>query len=46
MGLVSSNKVETNKYELIVTIDADAFEAAVEKAYRKSVKKISVPDLM
>ena len=43
MGLVSSNKVETNKYELIVTIDADAFEAAVEKAYRKSVKKISVP---
>ena len=43
MGLVSSNKVETNKYELIVTIDADAFEAAVEKAYRKRVKKISVP---
>ena len=30
MGLVSSNKVETNKYELIVTIDADAFEAAVD----------------
>lgn len=43
MGLVSSNKVETNKYELIVKIDADAFESAIEKAYRKSVKKISVP---
>ena len=43
MGLVSANKVETNKYELSIQIDAAAFEAAVEKAYRKSVKKISVP---
>ncbi len=43
MALVSSNKVETNKYELIVAIGAEAFEAAVEKVYRKSVKKISVP---
>lgn len=43
MSLVSANKVETNKYELSIKIDAAAFEAAVEKAYRKSVKKISVP---
>ena len=43
MSLVSANKVETNKYELSIKIDPAAFEAAVEKAYRKKVKKISVP---
>ncbi len=43
MSLVSANKVETNKYELVVKVDADAFEAAVEKAYQKQRKKISVP---
>ncbi len=43
MSLVSANKVETNKYELSIKIDAVAFEAAVEKAYRKTVKKITVP---
>ncbi len=43
MGLVSANKVETNKYELVVKVDAEAFEAAVEKAYLKKRKKISVP---
>ncbi len=43
MSLVSANKIETNKYELSIKIDAAAFEAAVEKAYRKSVKKITVP---
>lgn len=43
MSLTSSNKVETNKYELTVEVDAQAFEAALEKAYRQNVKKITVP---
>ena len=43
MSLTSKNKLETNKYELIVSVDAETFEQAVEKAYRKNCKKINVP---
>ncbi len=43
MSLKSSNKVDTNRYELQITIDADAFEAAINKAYRQNVKKMNVP---
>ncbi len=40
MSLKSNNKIETNKYELEVAVDAAAFEAAVEKAYLKNRKNI------
>ncbi len=43
MSLTSSNKIETNKYELTVEVDAQAFEEALEKAYRKEGKKITIP---
>ena len=43
MSLNSSNQVETNKYELEISVAADVFGAAVDKAYRKNAKKISVP---
>ena len=33
MSLKSNNKIETNKYELEVAVDAAAFEAAVEKVF-------------
>jgi len=42
MSLKSSKKVETNVYELEITVDAEQFEAAVEKAYRKQKNKITV----
>lgn len=42
MSLVSTNKIEANKYELIVTADAAAFENAVNKAYNKAKKNISI----
>ncbi|MGI5957942.1 MAG: trigger factor [Massiliimalia sp.] len=42
MSLVENKNVETNKYELTVKVDADKFAAAIEKAYRKNVKKIDV----
>ena len=42
MSLVSTNKIETNKYELEITADANSFEQAVEKAYLKARKKIKV----
>lgn len=43
MSLTEKNKVETNKYELTIHVDAETFEKAIEKAYRKNIKKINVP---
>ena len=40
--LKSSNKVETNVYEVEISIDAEAFETAVQKAYLKQRKNITV----
>lgn len=43
MNLKSTNKVETNKYELEIQVNVDEFEQAVQKAYLKQRKKINVP---
>lgn len=43
MNLKSTNKVDTNKYELEIEIGSAEFEAAVEKAFQKSKKKVNVP---
>ncbi len=43
MSLKSSKKVDTNRYELEITIDKEQFADAVMKAYRKNVKNINVP---
>ena len=43
MSLASSKKLETNKYELTVSVDAEKFAQAIDRAYRKNVKKINVP---
>ena len=43
MALKSTNKVETNLYEIEFDVDKATFDAAVEKVYRKEVKKINVP---
>ena len=43
MSLKSSNKVDTNRYELLVEIDAETFEKAVNTAFKKYVKKLNVP---
>jgi len=43
MNLKATNKVETNKYELEIEVNAADFEAAVEKAFLKGKKKITVP---
>lgn len=43
MGLKSAAKVDTNRVELEVEVDAEAFEAAVSKAYKKNIGKMSVP---
>ena len=43
MSVKSCEKVETNKVALTVEVDAAAFEAAIEKAYRKVRNQINVP---
>ena len=43
MKLVSTNKTETNTFELTIAVEKEAFEAAIAKTYKKQVKNINVP---
>lgn len=43
MTLRSSNKVETNRYELVIEIDGATFMKEVNAVYRKQVKNIMIP---
>ncbi len=43
MALKKTTEVEKNLYEIEFDVDKDTFEAAIEKVYRKEVKKINVP---
>lgn len=43
MALKSSNKVDTNTYEIEVTVDSEAFKEACKKAYLKERKNIQLP---
>lgn len=43
MALKSCNKVDTNTYELEVTVAADVFTEATKKAYMKQRKSIQIP---
>ena len=43
MSLKQATKVETNRVQLEVEVDAATFEQAVAKAYRKNIAKIQVP---
>lgn len=43
MSLKSSNKVDTNVWELEVSVDGNTFKDAVTKAYLKQRKNITIP---
>jgi len=43
MSLVASNKVETNRHELTVSVDGETFNKAINSVYRKQVKNINIP---
>lgn len=43
MTLKSTNKLETNRYQLEIVIDGEQFREAIKEAYRKNGKKINVP---
>ena len=42
MSLKSSNKTDINTTELVITIDPETFEAAVEKEYQRQKKNIQI----
>lgn len=43
MTLLKSEKAEKSTYKLEFSVDKAVFDAAVEKVYRKQVKKINIP---
>jgi len=43
MNLSEKNKIDTNKYELTIKVDAESFEKAIEKAFKKNGKSINMP---
>lgn len=43
MSLKNSKQLETNLYELEITIDGATFKAACDKAYKRSAKNITIP---
>ncbi|MDE5649261.1 MAG: trigger factor, partial [Oscillospiraceae bacterium] len=43
MSLKSSTKVDVNTHELVFTVDAEAFSAAIDKAFQRQKKSITVP---
>ena len=42
MSLKASNKIDTNKYELEISIDSASFCDAIQKVYKKEAKNITV----
>ena len=43
MSLKSTNKTDTNKYEVVVEIEGKIFNDEVNRIYRKEVKTINIP---
>lgn len=43
MSLRASTKIDTNRYQLEVGVDAEVFEKAVDAAYHRQNKKITIP---
>ncbi len=43
MNLVKSEKLEKSMHELQLSVDAETFKAAIEKAYKREGKKYNVP---
>ena len=43
MRLLSHNKVETNRYELEIEVDAKTFDEACNVSYKKNIGKMNIP---
>ncbi len=43
MSLKETKKVDTNRYQLEITVDGERFREAIKEAYKQNADKISVP---
>lgn len=43
MSLKETKKVDTNRYQLEITVDGEKFREAIREAYKRNGKKINVP---
>ena len=43
MSLKECKNIETNRYELIVNVDAETFAASIDRIYKRKVKSMNVP---
>jgi len=43
MKVESSKKLENSRHELVISVGAEEFKAAVDKAFQKNSKKITIP---
>lgn len=43
MSLKETKKIDTNRYQLEITVDGGKFREAIREAYKKNSKKINVP---
>ncbi len=43
MSLKSNNKIDTNRYKLEVSVDAQTFEDGIQKVFKRQNKKITIP---
>lgn len=43
MSLKETKKIDTNRYQLEITVDGEKFREAIREAYKKNCKKINVP---
>lgn len=43
MSLKASNKVDTNRWELVVEVGAEQFEDAIARVFKREAKKIQIP---
>ena len=43
MKLIKNEQIEKNTVKLTIEVDKEAFEKAIDKAYKKNVKQIALP---
>ena len=43
MNIKSNEKKENSAYELVIEVEADQFQAAVDKVYNRQKNRINVP---
>ncbi len=43
MSLVESNKTDTNRYRLEISVDGESFQKAINNVYKRQKNRINIP---